>query len=422
VNPHRPLLVFVSHTGEFATFPRNGSFLAAAKEAVIDSGHLPVEMSSFVAGSAPTALACEDAVRKSDVYLGILGHRYGTLLPDRDISYTELEYECAVLNEIPQIMFLLSLTAPVPPDTFYDSGSGYRQEQFRAMAQGAGKIILEFDSPEDLKYKVHRSLNEEARLIDSARNPARPSRDQLRSALDERVPEAAWCSEYLAALALGEKSEVPVASNDSVIFVAVEVAHELAQGGEARRLLTDWPRLQTLISGHADKNALLSCVTKHHDTFAGMSEYLAAQRRADPSIAERIDAPGRSSNAEIATAYHRPHARALIDLLWNDGDWPELERQAARWADAKDPSLRMRARNALLAALEARGPAYAERAARTAAGFADAPDAECVDLVMAATYAAVAGDPDAARRYVREARGRWPDDRDARRLEARLGL
>ena len=75
------------------------------------------------------------------------------------------------------------------------------------------------------------------------------------------------------------------------------------------------------------------------------------------------------------------------------------------------------ARNALLAALEARGPAYAERAARTAAGFADAPDAECVDLVMAATYAAVAGDPDAARRYVREARARWPDDRDARRLK-----
>ena len=96
--------------------------------------------------------------------------------------------------------------------------------------------------PGGSQVQGHRSLNEEARLIDSVRNPVRPSRDQLRSALDQRVPEAAWCSEYLAALALGEKSEVPVASNDSVIFAAVEVAHELAQGGEARRLLADWPR------------------------------------------------------------------------------------------------------------------------------------------------------------------------------------
>ncbi len=416
-----PLRVFISHTSEFADFPENGSFVEAAMQAVVDCGHVPVEMRSFVLGSTPTADICERAVCSADIYLGILGHRYGSRLLDRDISYTEFEYQCAVFNRIPKLMFLLSGRAPVPLDGFGDREDGPRQDRFRAMARSAGAAV-EFDSPGDLKYKVNRSLTVEALRINSVRSPAQLSRDQLRLALDERAPEVAWCSEYLAALVLGEKSEVPVTLDGKVIFVAIDVAYELVPDWKVQGLLNSWPRMRGLVSRHAERNALGACITEHCDTFRLMAGYLAAQQRTDPSIRERICAPARSPHSAISTTYHRPQARALLDSLWNDEDWPELERQASRWTDSKDPSLRRRARSALLAAIGARGPAQASRAALIASGFAHAPDGECLDLLQAATYAAIAGDLDAARRYVRSARERWPDDLDAKRLEARLCL
>src|SRR5438105_4451925 len=216
-----PLRVFISHTSEFAAFPRDCSFVEAAMQAVVDCGHLPMDMRSFVSGSEPSAEICERNVRNADIYLGILGHRYGSKVPDRGISYTEFEYKCAVLNAIPRLVFLLSGNAPVPLDGFGDRVDGPRQDRFRAMARAAG-VALEFDSAGDLKYNVSRSLTAEARRIDSVRSPARPARADLRLALEERVPEVAWCGEYLAALVLGEKSEVPVTLDGTVSFAAID--------------------------------------------------------------------------------------------------------------------------------------------------------------------------------------------------------
>jgi len=390
-------------------------------QAVVDCGHAPVAMRSFAFGSMPTADTCEKAVCSADIYLGILGHRYGSRLRDRDISYTEFEYQCAVFNRIPKLMFLLSGSAPVPLDGFGDREGGPRQDRFRTMARSAG-VAVEFDSPGDLKYKVNQSLTAEAPRINSVRSPARPSRDQLRLALDERAPEVAWCSEYLAALALGEKSEVPLTLEGKVAFVAIDVAYELVPNWKEQGLLDSWPRMRSLVSWHTDRNTLGTCITEHRDTFRLMAGYLAAQQRSDPSIRERIGTAARSPHSAISTTYHRPQARALLDSLWNDEDWPELERQASRWTDSKDPSLRKRARRALLAAIAARGPAQASRAALFAFRFAQAPDVECEDLLQVATYTAIAGDLDAACRHVRYARERWPDDLDAKRLEARLCL
>jgi hypothetical protein len=413
-----PLRVFVSHTSEFSTFPPNGSFVDAAIEAINDCGHVPLEMRSFVAESTPTPEVCERFVRIADVYVGILGHRYGALLNNRDISYTEFEYQCAATKGIPQLMFLLAADAAVPFDSFGDQRNGVRQSQFRAMVKTGP--VLEFRSPEDLKYKISRSLTEAEIRINASRNPAKPARDRLRLALEEAMPEAAWCSEYIAGLVLDERPEVPVTLNGRVVFVAIDVAYELIPGWRIRGLRDARLRIRSLVSGNAEKNDLLSCLMEHRDTFLLMADYLSAQQRTDLSIRDRIGVAAHPPRSEVATAYHRPQARALLDSLWNEEDWPELERQASRWVDSKDPMLRRRARNALLAAIEAGGQTQVARVALIAANFADAPDAECVDLLQAATYAAIAGNLDAACRYVRAARARWPDDREARRLEFHL--
>src|SRR5207248_1039798 len=162
---------------------------------------------------------------------------------------------------------------------FGDRVDGPRQDRFRAMARSAG-VALEFDSAGDLKYNVSRSLTAEARRIDSVRSPARPARADLRLALEERVPEVAWCGEYLAALVLGEKSEVPVTLDGTVSFAAIDVAYLAADPG-TRQLLESLPRLRAAVSGHADRDALRSHVTRYRDTFRLMAEYLAVQQRTD---------------------------------------------------------------------------------------------------------------------------------------------
>jgi len=89
--------VFLSHTSELRDFPKGMSYVAAAKGVVSTAGHVIVDMADFPAADLPAAQLCADRVHGCDVYVGILGIRYGSPVCDRpDVSYTELEFEAAV--------------------------------------------------------------------------------------------------------------------------------------------------------------------------------------------------------------------------------------------------------------------------------------------------------------------------------------
>jgi hypothetical protein len=84
--------VFISQTSELRRYPSGGSYVAAAERAINAAGHLVVDMADLPAEDQTPAQVCIDRVRSCDVYVGILGTRYGSLLPDRPhLSYTELE-------------------------------------------------------------------------------------------------------------------------------------------------------------------------------------------------------------------------------------------------------------------------------------------------------------------------------------------
>jgi Domain of unknown function (DUF4062) len=88
--------VFISHTSELREFPRETSYVAAVERAIAAAEHVIVDMRDFSSADQAAADVCAARVRECDVYIGILGTRYGSPVPDKpEQSYTELEFETA---------------------------------------------------------------------------------------------------------------------------------------------------------------------------------------------------------------------------------------------------------------------------------------------------------------------------------------
>ena len=80
----------------------------AAVEAVLSAGHIPAGMELFKAGNDSQLDTINRWIDESDVYMLILGGRYGSIEPNSGKSYTHLEYDYAVSKNIPIFAVVLS--------------------------------------------------------------------------------------------------------------------------------------------------------------------------------------------------------------------------------------------------------------------------------------------------------------------------
>ena len=143
--------VFLSHTSELRDFPPRTSYVAAVERAISAAGHVIVDMAGFPAASQPAAQLCADRVRGCDVYVGVLGTRYGSPVRDRpEVSYTELEFDTATEAGLDRLVFLLDTGAAdvgIPLSALIDLDFGARQEAFRRRVRDSGLVTASFASP-----------------------------------------------------------------------------------------------------------------------------------------------------------------------------------------------------------------------------------------------------------------------------------
>jgi hypothetical protein len=153
--------VFLSHTSELRNFPAGKSYVAEAERAISAAGHVIVDMAGFPAADHPAAQLCAERVRGCDVYVGVLGIRYGSPVRDKpEVSYTELEFDTATVAGVPRLVFLLDTAATdvgIPLKELIDNNFGARQEEFRRRV-ASGLTIQHFASPAALGQLVERSL------------------------------------------------------------------------------------------------------------------------------------------------------------------------------------------------------------------------------------------------------------------------
>nr|WP_308203305.1 DUF4062 domain-containing protein [Frankia gtarii] len=184
------LRVFVSHTSDMNTYPADRAFVRAASDAVRRSGHIAISMEDFPAVSSLPASFCQEQVRECDVYIGVIGFRYGSLVagglhgdgtavgavsatiaPQGDpsgrsdaagpprrtaVSYTELEFLTAVESGIPRLLFLLHEDTPIPR-SLTDRNLDL-VDDFRARLRSAGVTVGTFRTADSLEAQVTRAL------------------------------------------------------------------------------------------------------------------------------------------------------------------------------------------------------------------------------------------------------------------------
>ena len=103
-------------------------------------------------------------MRGCDVYVGLLGTRYGSPVRNMPkVSYTELEFGTATEAGLDRLVFLLDTDAAdvgIPPSKLIDREFGARQDAFRRRVRDSGLTTQSFASPAALGQLVERSLRD----------------------------------------------------------------------------------------------------------------------------------------------------------------------------------------------------------------------------------------------------------------------
>jgi len=338
------------------------------------------DMAYFTARDSQPAEYCQRMVAAADVYVGVIGFKYGSPVRDRpNLSYVELEFDAATQRHLPRLIFLLDEEAvSLPPSRIIDHDHGVRQSAFRrSLRDEAGLTTATVASPADLEARLFQALLELAQVgvepapegsaaqvggpvrIPLGRQPAevRGREDLLRELLEERglvvlaatggMGKSTVAVELTQRLPAGwPKWWVSAADASSLAAGMVTVARQVgaseadlralaAQAGDAPdrfwALLERAPEGWLLVLDNADRPELLAA---RGATVADGTGWTQASRRGMVLITSRdADQATWGRQARVHRLQPLPEteaARVLLDLAPHAGDLAQAAALARR--------------------------------------------------------------------------------------------
>lgn len=119
---------------------------------------IPAGMEAFVATDSEQFEVIKRVIDLCDYYVLIIGRRYGSVNPEKGISYTEMEYEYAISKNIPVLVFALDNSVELPPEkTDTDVHMLAKLDDFRNKALN-NRLASIWHSIDDLTGKVAISI------------------------------------------------------------------------------------------------------------------------------------------------------------------------------------------------------------------------------------------------------------------------
>jgi formylglycine-generating enzyme required for sulfatase activity len=135
-------------------------------------GYLCIRMEDFGARAWEADDYCRTRIEECDIFVGIVGHLYGSSPPGRTQSYTEREYDAAKAK--PRLMFVADEDFPLPAWLREPDERWLRQKNFRERVKSE-QIVAFFTAPEQLASQVITAIHNLEREQRGGTGPKLPS-------------------------------------------------------------------------------------------------------------------------------------------------------------------------------------------------------------------------------------------------------
>lgn len=142
--------VFVSSTFEDLKEARK-----KVQEVLLTAECIPMGMEAFVADNNDQFNVIKSKIDLCDYYILIIGKRYGSINPETQKSYTEMEYDYAIERSIPVLVFSINDNATAADDN--DAEKARKLAEFRERAL-KNRMACIWDDINDLAVKVVSSI------------------------------------------------------------------------------------------------------------------------------------------------------------------------------------------------------------------------------------------------------------------------
>ena len=285
----------------------------AAVEAILRAGHIPAGMELFAAGDKSQLDTIRKWIDDSDVFMLILGGRYGSIEPTTGKSYIELEYDYATSQKKP-------LFAAVISQAYLDEK--VRNNGLSAIEQTNGLLLQEFRNK--VTSKICRFFNDT---------------NELKVIVFESLANAASDS-TLAGWVRGSDVVNPKAALDEIGRLRAEVA-ALTSRNEAIEMINAHLRTSTVSPSASaapavSEDAKLLAVTAkngdgyiHYIRMLGGAIIQAAGRNFITPQNDREEARWKSAIDEL-------RAVGLVEVVGSKGEAFRLTKRGYEFADQLD--------------------------------------------------------------------------------------